>query len=240
MIDVYYNSIFTNFFNCAALIPSDIRPEDTFIHQLYLTHGLKEVSPDELEYAFSEFFGNEAILDKIGEIGDDFYLENWSLDRIISYQEGMHWREYIELVEYITNRSTYWEVDFSDIENLIERFVESIKECPAKEGTVSKKTPFVPAYTFRICIGSKVLDIVCNRNVRKLKTYKGVLSAKTQNSLSIQFLIGDSTSERNRVSESIFLPVKIFDGKTNYIGGNSYLEELSSFLTEQCEFMWIY
>lgn len=119
MIDVYYNSIFTNFFNCAALIPSDIRPEDTFIHQLYLTHGLKEVSPDELEYAFSELFGNEAILDKIGEIGD-------------------------------------------------------------------------------------------------------------------------STSERNRISESIFLPVKIFDGKTNYIGGNSYLEELSSFLTEQCEFMWIY
>ena len=140
----------------------------------------------------------------------------------------MHWREYIELVEYITNRSTYWEVDFSDIENLIERFVESIKECPAKEGTVSTRTPFVPAYTFRICLGSK------------LKTYKGVLSAKTQNSLSIQFLIGDSTSERNRVSESIFLPVKIFDGKTNYIGGNSYLEELSSFLTEQCEFMWIY
>lgn len=240
MIDVYYNSIFTNFFNCAALIPSDIRPEDTFIHQLYLTHGLKEVSPDELEYAFSEFFGNEAILDKIGEIGDNFYLENWSLDRIISYREGMHWREYIELVEYITNRSTYWEVDFSDIENLIELFVESIKECQAKEGTVSKRIPFVPAYTFRICIGSKVLDIVCNRNVRKLKTYKGVLSAKTQNSLSIQFLIGDSTSERNRISESIFLPVKIFDGKTNYIGGNSYLEELSSFLTEQCEFMWIY
>ena len=28
MIDVYYNSIFTNFFNCAALIPSDIRPDN--------------------------------------------------------------------------------------------------------------------------------------------------------------------------------------------------------------------
>ena len=191
--------------------------------------------PDELEYAFSEFFGNEAILDKIGEIGDNFYLENWSLDRIISYREGMHWREYIELVEYITNRSTYWEVDFSDIENLIELFVESIKECQAKEGTVSKRTPFVPAYTFRICIGSKVLDIVCNHNVRKLKTYKGVLSAKTQNSLSIQFLIGDSTSERNRISESIFLPVKIFDGKTNYIGGNSYLDIFLKSKTSECK-----
>ena len=38
IIDVYYNSIFTNYFNCAALIPSNIRPEDTFIHQLYLVY----------------------------------------------------------------------------------------------------------------------------------------------------------------------------------------------------------
>ena len=240
IIDVYYNSIFTNYFNCAALIPSDIRPEDTFIHQLYLTHGIKEVCPDELEYAFSEFFKNETLLDKIGEIGKDFYLDNWSLDRIVSYREGMYWREYIELMEYIINRSAYWEVDFSDIENLIDLFVKSVKECATEEHEKDNRRSFVPAYTFRICIGSKVLDVVCNRNVRKLKTYTGILSAKNQNSLSIQFLIGDSTSEKNKISDSIFLPVKIFDGKTNYMGGSSYFEELSNFLTDQCGFMWIY
>lgn len=239
IIDVYYNSIFTNYFNCAALIPSNIRPEDTFIHQLYLKHGIKEVGPDELEYAFSEFFKNENILQKIKEIGEDFYIKNWSLERIVEYRKGLHWREYIELMEYITNRSTYWEVDFSDIEKLTELFVVSVNECKQVQGQ-ERCVAFSPAYTFRICIGSKVLDVICSENVRKLKTYPGIFFAKNQNSMSIQFMIGDSTSQKNKISESIFPPLKIFDGKTNYMGGNAYFEEISAFLTGQCDFMWIY
>lgn len=58
--------------------------------------------------------------------------------------------------------------------------------------------------------------------------------------MSIQFMIGDSTSQKNKISESIFPPLKIFDGKTNYMGGNAYFEEISAFLTGQCDFMWIY
>ena len=239
IIDVYYNSIFTNYFNCAALIPSNIRPEDTFIHQLYLKHGIKEVGPDELEYAFSEFFKNENILQKIKEIGEDFYIKNWSLERIVEYRKGLHWREYIELMEYITNRSTYWEVDFSDIEKLTELFVVSVNECKQVQGQ-ERCVAFSPAYTFRICIGSKVLDVICSENVRKLKTYPGIFFAKNQNSMSIQFMIGDSASQKNKISESIFPPLKIFDGKTNYMGGNAYFEEISAFLTGQCDFMWIY
>lgn len=53
-------------------------------------------------------------------------------------------------------------------------------------------------------------------------------------------MIGDSTSQKNKISESIFPPLKIFDGKTNYMGGNAYFEEISAFLTGQCDFMWIY
>lgn len=240
IIDVYYNSIFANYFNCAALIPNNIRPEDTFIHQLYLKHGVKEVGPDELEYAFSEFFKNENIFQKIKEIGDDFYIDNWNLERIVEYRKGLHWREYIELMEYITDRSTCWEVDFSDLEKLTELFVASVNECRPNLITKKEQITFKPAYTFRICIGSKVLDIICSENVRKLKTYPGTFFAKTQNSMSIQFLIGDSTSQKNRISDSIFPPLKIFDGKTNYMGGNAYFEEISNFLTDQCEFMWIY
>ena len=60
---------------CAALIPSNIRPEDTFIHQLYLKHGIKEVSPNELEYAFSEFFKNQSIFQTIRESGS-FVIKN--------------------------------------------------------------------------------------------------------------------------------------------------------------------
>ena len=239
IIDVYYNSIFTNYFNCTAQIPSNIRPEDTFIHQLYLKHGIKEVGPDELEYAFSEFFKNQSIFQTIREIGDDFYIDEWDMERIVAYRKGLHWREYIELMEYITNRSTYWEVDFSEIEKLIELFVNSVKECKNMHSD-TKECTFTPAYTFRICIGSKVLDVVCNEKVRKLKTYPGIFFAKNQNSMTIQFMIGDSTSQKNRISDSIFPPLKIFDGKTNFMGGNAYFEEISNFLTDQCGFMWIY
>lgn len=240
IIDVYYNSMFTNYFNCEALIPSNIRPEDTFIYQLYLKHGTKEVGPDELEYAFSEFFKNENILQVIKEIGDDFYIDNWSLEKVVEYRKGLHWREYIELKEYITNRSTFWEVDFSDIEKLIELFAISVNECKQVIQTQKHRATFSPAYTFRICIGSKVLDIICSENVKKLKTYPGTFFEKNQNSMSIHFLIGDSTSQKSRISDSIFPPLKIFDGKTNYMGGNSYFEEISNFLTDQCNFMWIY
>lgn len=240
IIDVYYNSIFTNYFNCAALVPNNIRPEDTFIHQLYLQHGMKEVGPDELEYAFSEFFKNESILQTIKEIDRDFYIDNWNLERIVEYRKGLHWREYIELMEYITNRSTQWKVDFSDIEKLIELFVISVKECKGKPLNEKTSTTFNPSYTFRICIGSKVLDVICGEKVRKLKTYPGIFFAKTQNSMSIQFMIGDSTSQKCKISDSIFPPLKIFDGKTNYMGGNAYFEELSNFLTDQCDFLRIY
>src|SRR5699024_2013024 len=94
-----------------------------------------------------------------------------------------------------------------------------------------------PAYTFRICIGSKVLDVICNSNVRKLKTYPGIFFAKNQNSMTVQFFIGDSTSQRNKVSESIFPPLKIFDGRTNYMGGNAYFEGICNFLIDQCGFI---
>ncbi len=240
IIDVYYNSIFTKYFNCSALIPADIRPEDTFIYQLYLEHGNKSVGPDELEYAFSEFFKNDEILKIISRLEDDFFIDNWSIDRIVKYRNGYHWREYIELMEYITNRSTSWAVDFSEIEKLIGLFVDSVNDCKEINSELNKHILFKPAYTFRICIGSKVLDLICTENVRKLKTYPGRFLEKNQNSLSVYFIIGDSTSVKNRISDSIFPPLKIFDGKTSYMEGNAYIDEISGFLVEQCDFMWIY
>lgn len=240
IVDVYYNSMLASFFNCTALIPSDIRPEDTFIYQLYLDHGVKEVGPDELEYAFSEFFQEEAVLKSIKEIGDDFYIQNWDMERIVNYRNGIHWREYIERMEYVANRAIHWEVDFSEVKNLVELFVSSVRSCSEKGDNKKRSQEFVPAYTFRLCIGSKVLDVVCTENVRKLKSYPGLFFAKDQNNLSIQFLIGDSTSKKSNAFDSVFLPVKIFNGKTSSLGGDAYFDEIRNFLTDQCDFLTIY
>lgn len=238
LIDVFYNSMFTRFFQCSAMIP-DIRPEDTYIYQLYLPHGGKEVDPGELEYAFSEFFKNKDILLLIQELGDDFYLENWTLERICRYRNTLRWREYVELLEYITNRSSCWEVDFNEVENLLTLLVQSIREIRTTDAC-TEKNAFLPAYTFRVRIGSKVLDVIYSAKVRKLKAYPGTFFPQKQNSLSLQFFVGDTTSRKYCVEHSIFSPVCIFDGKTNYMGGNAYFEELCGFLVEQCGFMWLY
>lgn len=240
MIDVYYNSIFTNYFNCSALLPSSIKPEDTFIYQAYLKHGIKEVGTDELEYAFSEFFNDETLLRHIAEIGEEFYLDNWSLEKIVELRSSMRWREYIELLEYIANRSNVWEVDFSEIERLVRLFVSCATDSKRDDVVDVDNSTFTPAYTFRLCIGSKVLDIISTNNVRKLKPYPGLFSANNQNTLSLQFMLGDTSSKMNNVSESIFAPIKIFDGRTDHTGGNAYYEEICSFLTNQCEFVWLY
>ena len=233
IIDIYYNSLFANHFNCSALIPNDISPEDTFIHQMYLNHGIKEVSPDELEYAFSEFFQNETILDKIKEFGDSLFIHHWNLEKIVQLRHGIHWREYIELMEYIIERSTYWSIDFSDIEKLIELFFRSIEEFK----TMKNNENFTPAYTFRICIGSKVLDIICTEKIKKLKSYPGNFYAESQNIMIIQFIMGDTTSNIYKISDSIFPALKIFDGKTNHTGGEEYFKEISKFLIEHCGFV---
>lgn len=39
-------------------------------------------------------------------------MDNWSLGRIVGLRSNMRWGEYIELLEYITNRSNFFEVDF--------------------------------------------------------------------------------------------------------------------------------
>lgn len=235
IIDIFYNSIFVRYFECNPLIPN-IKPEDTYIHQLYLPHGGKEVSPDELEYAFSDFLSNEKILDRIADIGEKFYIDSWTLSEIAEYRKSIKWLEYIELLEYVTNRINTWQVDFNEIEKLVDIFVDSIEDSEKPK----EKSMYIPAYTFRLCIGSKVLDIVVTKNVRKLKEYRGVFAEKKQNPLTLQFIIGDTTLNRNNVKDSIFLPIMIFDGKTNHIGGNTYYEEIRSFLVEQCDFIWVY
>ena len=64
-------------------------------------------------------------------------------------------------MEYITNRSIYWKVDFSDIEKLTELFVISVNECTKVQMPQKYRAVFTPAYTFRICIGCEMWDIIC-------------------------------------------------------------------------------
>lgn len=238
LIDVFYNSVFANSFACTALIPT-ADPEDTFIHHLYLKHGSKEVTLEELEYAFSDFMKNESLLKMMEGIGGYLDARSWNMQKIAKYRRTAEWCQYIELLEYITTRSEQWMVDFNDVERLVEHFVESLKALEAgDEGTeeaamLQERAPFVPAYTFRICIGSRVMDVVYRENARKMRIYKGALSDDDQNSLLIQFVVGDALSPKHPVADTIFPFIKIFDGKTDHMNGSDYFRELKDFFEEQ-------
>ena len=230
LIDIYYNSIFTNCFQCKALLPDDVRPENFFLNYLYLNHGEKEVSIEQLQYAFSEFFENCEILDEIEAMGDILYLKNWDLQKVVELRKKEDWAEYVELLEMISRRSNNWKVDFNELELLMQRFLKCFDNSDSKP--LDKNDI---AYTFRVCIGSKVLDIVKTLKVGKIREYGGAFSENQQAPLKVQFCIGDLTREDR--DELIALPVVLFDGMIDTNDAASFFNSLKEFIARQFDFV---
>ncbi|MBQ5552810.1 MAG: toll/interleukin-1 receptor domain-containing protein [Erysipelotrichaceae bacterium] len=231
LIDIYYNSIFCNSLQCDALLPDDLKAENTYLHTLYLNTGEKEVSLEELEYAFSEFFDHCQILDEIEAIGEDLYLSNWDLSKIVAFRQSEAWFEYVELLEMIDRRSNNWKVDFNEIELLLQRLLR----CFAKKET--KTSPDDIAYSFRVLVGSKVLDIVRTERVSKIKAYGGSFADPGKIPLKVMFTIGDLTREDRK--EMVFLPITLFSGRVDTGDGNGFFNALKDFMEKQCGFIEI-
>lgn len=62
---------------------------------------------------------------------------------------------------------------------------------------------------------------------------------KSQNNLLIQFIIGDTSLSEIDAEDFIFLPLTIFDGKTNYMDGQKYFDEVCQFLHDEYGFIWV-
>lgn len=231
LIDIYYNSIFGHTLQCDSLLPDDIRPENYFLHSLFISSGEKEVSIDELQYAFSEFFGNCEIMDEIETIGANLYLDNWDLQRITKLRDKEAWYEYVELLEMINRRSNLWKVDFNEIELLLQRFIKCFDKMPDKAAERDI------AFSFRVMVGSKVLDIVKTTRVSKVKEYGGSYSDPGSIPLKVLFSIGDLTRDDRK--EMIFLPVMLFNGRIDTSDGNGFFNNLKEFMLKQCGFVLI-
>lgn len=230
LIDIFYNSVFSNTLQCNGLLPDDIRPDNYYLHSLYLNSGEKEVSIEELQYAFSEFFGNCEILDEIQAIGSNLYLENWDLTKLIELRQNEAWYEYVELLELINRRSSFWKVDFNEIELLLQRFLKCFE---TNEKASSKDI----AYSFRVLIGSRVLDIVKTEKIAKLKEYGGSFADPGAIPLKVLFCIGDLTREERK--DLIFLPVTLFNGRIDTNDGDGFFNKLKEFILKQCDFVAI-
>jgi len=229
LIDIYYNSIFTRTLQCDALLPDDVLPENYYLHSLYLDNGEKEVSIEELEYAFSEFFDNCEILDEITALGDNLYLKNYDLKRVSELRQREAWYEYVELLELINRRSNSWKVDFNEIELLLQRFLKCFDQ-PEKM-TDNKDV----SYSFRVVIGSKVLDIVKTSKIAKVKEYGGSFADPNRIPLKVLFTISDLTREDRE--ELVFLPVSLFSGRIDTSDGEGFFNSLKEFIIKQCGFI---
>ena len=230
LIDIFYNSVFSNTLQCNGLLPDDIRPDNYYLHSLYLNSGEKEVSIEELQYAFSEFFDNCEILDEIQAIGSNLYLENWDLTKLIELRQKEAWYEYVELLELINRRSSFWKVDFNEIELLLQRFLKCFE---TNEKASSKDI----AYSFRVLIGSRVLDIVKTEKIAKLKEYGGSFADPGAIPLKVLFCIGDLTRDDRK--DLIFLPVTLFNGRIDTSNGDGFFNKLKEFILKQCDFVAI-
>lgn len=229
MVDIFYNSIFSNCFRCAALFPYDIHPNDAYLQQLYLKHGEREVSVEELEYAFSDIFESDIVLEEMKRIGKNIYLDNWKIEKVMKLRSTDKWKEYAWMLESVSKRNFIWKVDFSELEVLAKKFADCFNN-----DNVDILTDDELCYSFRISIGSKTMDVVKNKKLGKIKEYGGEFSTSKQNSLIIQFSFGDLSLEKNKIN--VFSSIVLFVGKTDDCFGADYFNSLKNFFIKQCNF----
>ena len=226
MVDMFYNSIFTNYFNCRAIIPSDMPIEMTFLSQRYLKHSTNDVEEEEIEYALSEFLAYQDILESVSGLGEEIFINNWDLKKVVELRNKLAWTEYISTMESIVMRSSTWQVDFSEIGNLVKKFVSALSSFhfPTQRQSVQ-----LNSFSFRISIGSSVTDIVVGKGRKMFKDVKGAYK-DNQNPIQISFQLGDITN--SEVNKTVFYPVCIFDGITAISSGEEYHDKLIHYLID--------
>lgn len=234
--DVFYDTYFANTLGINPIFPYDERPSDAYIDQLFIKHGNKDVGVEELEYAFTNFFLDiDELFDKIDDVAPYYFIDNWNLSDITKFRKKRRWYKYIETLEDIYTRSSTWEVDFDRITTLVENLFSSLKAVNLK--SVSEINSFVPTISFRIIVGGKALDVINIRDGKTekkiIKRYPGSFRKLNLNPVSIRFKIGDIS---NNDDGTIFLPVLLFDGLTDYQGVEEYYNELVEFFTKQLGF----
>ena len=227
MVDMFYNSLFTNYFRCFALLPPDLPEEMVYLSKMYLEHSQNSIAEEELEYAITEFVSFENILPLLETMGEEVYLDRWSLSMIRKLRETRAWTDYASALETIVKRSATWQADFSEVNNLVEQFVAAIRfmRRNISDDSISQKRE--ASYSFQVSIGSDVIQLVVGKNGKRYRDYPGVYRGN-QNPLQVSFRIGDITAKEER--DLIFYPVPLFDGMTDSKKGSEYHDKFVKYL----------
>ena len=74
-----------------------------------------------------------------------------------------------------------------------------------------------------------MIQFVVDDTTRRYKDYEGLFKGN-QNPIQISFCLGDITCDQEE--DTIFYPVLIFDGMTDFIEGSVYRDKLVQFLKD--------
>ena len=150
----------------------------------------------------------------------------------LSEKQRQMTHKYTELLEMIARRSNSWKVDFNEIELLLQRLLRCFDENDPR--STDKKEA---SYTFRVCVGSRVLDIVRTERISKLKEYIGSYDKTSEVPLTVQFSIGDLSREEKHLSIGIL--VTLFDGRIDMADGSLFFNRLKDFLIQNHSFIMV-
>ena len=226
MVDFFYNSLFTNYFNCWPIIPSNLPSNLTFLSQLYLKRYDNNVAVEELEYALTEFMTYQNVLNEFEKLGHEIFLNYWDIEKVESLRQSDSWLDYINSFENIVRRSHAWQIDFSELNYMMERFIHMLQPYHLSQG---EKKIFDPCYSFRIMVGSSVIDMVVSKQWKKYKDVPGTYKAN-QNPVQVSFQLGDITDKN--CQNTIFHPICIFRGLTIFDQGKDFHDKLAKYLND--------
>lgn len=226
MVDFYYNSLFTNYFQCWPLIPVNVPSNLTFLSQLYLKQYDYNVDVEEVEYALSEFMTYQTVLNQVAQLGCEIFINKWNLKKVELLRSSDYWVDYISSFENIVRRCHSWQIDFSELNYTVERFVQMLQPFHLLEGL---EKSLDPCYSFRVMVGSSVIDLVVSQKWKKYKDLPGTYK-KDRNPVQIIFQLGDITNPI--IQDTIFHPICFFRGASILNKGKDFHDKLERYLID--------
>lgn len=226
MVDFYYNALFANYFNCWPLTPVNLPSNLTFLSQLYLKKHDNDLAVEELEYALSEFMAYQNVLNLFDSLGHEIFLNNWDLEKVELLRSKNDWLDYISSFENIVKRSLSWQIDFSELNTMVEKFIQMMQPFHLSSG--SEDLP-EPCYSFRILVGSSVIDLVVSNTWKKFRNVHGTFKAN-QSPVQVSFQLGDITNKT--IQDTIFHPICFFRGSTIVNHGKMFHDKLETYLLD--------
>lgn len=215
MVDMRYNLNFAEAYGIKPMIPQEMQANPVFIEGKNVAAGGREVSAEELIYAAGSFHPELFLKDVPKSASICLNLEHVEVMRSLP-----QWQKYIRLIENADNRARQWDIDFSYIRAVWERYrkwVEAVRQAlPGFEWGNGKG-----AVTVFYRIGEKEIRTIYRQGEVKPFIIENKLQPMNRKQvLSIDYICGDILE--CETDNGLLAEIRLFEGWTHETGINLY------------------